>query len=248
MQLSWKRGFFRVWALLALTWVSFMGWHEYGIWDNYFISASRGFPSFPYDYAQIRECSKPFAIPLSTIWPEGQPFAGWKGGDEADFRGIDWPPQFRDAWGRAHVIVGSPGSKDYLDLVGRLPCVTCPASISKYDPFAAYADYVPSPEDLTKEAADEAAADRALRETPLKNNPAWPADSSELRRLWRGVMVGWQVNECWHFAPTWQRIAFEVSENWPLVNDSVSHILLPPLTLLVAGYIFGWIVRGFRTI
>jgi hypothetical protein len=29
MQLSWKRGFLRVWAVLAIIWVTFFGWREY---------------------------------------------------------------------------------------------------------------------------------------------------------------------------------------------------------------------------
>jgi hypothetical protein len=188
-----------------------------------------------------------FAIPLSTIWPDGKPFAGWKGDHEAaSFPGIHLPPQFRDAWGRAHVIVGFPGSKGYLELVGWLPCVKCPAYISKYDPYAEFPSFVPPPEVRAEEKARIADLDRDLDQAPLKHNNTWTEDSIELKTLSRAVIVGWEVAECWQYAPTWQRLAFEVSENWPLVEDSASRILVPPFALLIAGYILGWIVRGFR--
>jgi hypothetical protein len=29
MQLSWGRGFFRIWTVLAIIWVTVLGWHEY---------------------------------------------------------------------------------------------------------------------------------------------------------------------------------------------------------------------------
>jgi hypothetical protein len=102
--------------VLALAWVGLMAWNEYRVWNSYLTSILRGFPSFPHDYAQIEECVRPFAIPLSTIWPDGKPFAGWKGRHEEQFPGLTSPPQYLDALGRAHVIVGSTGSKNYLEL------------------------------------------------------------------------------------------------------------------------------------
>jgi hypothetical protein len=91
MKIDWRRGFFRAWVALALAWVGFSGWNEYRVWDSYLISLSHGFPSFPHDYAEA-----------------------------ASYPGIQLPARFRDAWGRVHVIIGAPGSKDYLELVGRL--------------------------------------------------------------------------------------------------------------------------------
>jgi hypothetical protein len=247
MKIEWQRGFFRAWTALALAWVGFVGWNEYRMWDSYFISLSRGFPSFPQDYAQFDECVKPFPIQLSTVWPDGKPFAGWKGDHEAaSFPGIHLPPQFRDAWGRAHVIVGSLGSENYLELVGRLPCVTCPAYISKYDPYAEFSSFVPSPEAMAEEEAKVAHLDKHLDQESLKHNSAWTEDSTELKTLWRAVIVGSEVAGCWQYAPAWQRLAFEISENWPLVKDSASRVLVPPFALLIAGYILGWIVRGFQ--
>jgi hypothetical protein len=37
-----------------------------------------------------------------------------------------------------------------------------------------------------------------------------------------------------------------VTENWPELTSALRLILLPPLAVLIAGFIFGWIVRGFR--
>jgi hypothetical protein len=53
MKIEWRRGFFRAWVVLALAWIGLTGWNEYLKWDNYLISLSRGFPSFPHDYAQL---------------------------------------------------------------------------------------------------------------------------------------------------------------------------------------------------
>jgi hypothetical protein len=94
--------------------------------------------------------------------------------------------------------------------------------------------------------AQIAEPDRDLDQEPLNHNSAWAEDSTELKTLWRAVIVGWEVAGCWQYAPTWQRLAFEISENWPLVKDSASRVLVPPFALLIAGYILGWIVRGFR--
>jgi hypothetical protein len=195
MKIEW-RGFFRAWAVLALAWVGLMGWNEYWVWDSYLISISRGFPSYPHDYAQIEECVLPFPIPLSTIWPDGKPFAGWKGRHEEEFPGIHLPPQFIDALDRAHVILGSPGSKNYLELVGRLPCITCPAYLSKYDPYSEFEPYVPSLEVIAKTEATAAKLDRDLDLEPFKHNAAWTADSIELKTVWRAVIVGREVAKC----------------------------------------------------
>jgi hypothetical protein len=59
-------------------------------------------------------------------------------------------------------------------------------------------------------------------------------------------MILRQVEDCVAAAPIMQRVAFEVSENWPLAEDSASRILVPPLALLIAGGILGWVVKGFR--
>ena len=31
MRISWKRGFLRMWTLLALAWVIFFGWRQYSV-------------------------------------------------------------------------------------------------------------------------------------------------------------------------------------------------------------------------
>ena len=58
----------------------------------------------------------------------------------------------------------------------------------------------------------------------------------------------WQkVKDCEAAKPLVQRIALGVTENWSYLRNSLQLILLPPLAVLMASFIFGWIVvRGFR--
>src|SRR5262245_16850517 len=46
--------------------------------------------------------------------------------------------------------------------------------------------------------------------------------------------------------PLMQRVTLRVTENWSELTSALRLILLPPLAVLIAGFIFGWIVRGFR--
>jgi hypothetical protein len=65
MQLSWKRGFLRVWAVPAIIWVTFFGWREYSI-QRWWAAPSSG------------ECWDRLAK-----WPDGKPFGPWD--DFSDF-------------------------------------------------------------------------------------------------------------------------------------------------------------------
>jgi hypothetical protein len=67
MQLSWKRGFLRIWTVLAIMWITFFGWREYSI-QWWWAAPSSG------------ECWDRLAK-----WPDGKPFGPWD-----DFP--DFPP------------------------------------------------------------------------------------------------------------------------------------------------------------
>ena len=58
----------------------------------------------------------------------------------------------------------------------------------------------------------------------------------------------WQkVKDCEAAKPLVQRIALGVTENWSYLRSSLQLILLPPLAVFMASFIFGWsVVRGFR--
>jgi hypothetical protein len=79
-----------------------------------------------------------------------------------------------------------------------------------------------------------------------KKNGEWAADSIAERNRWRESI--WQkVKDCEAAKPLVQRIALGVTENWSYLISSLQLILLPPLVVLMASFIFGWIVvRGFR--
>ena len=53
--------------------------------------------------------------------------------------------------------------------------------------------------------------------------------------------------DCEAAKPLVQRIALGVTENWSYLISSLQLILLPPMAVLMASFIFGWtVVRGFR--
>jgi hypothetical protein len=63
-------------------------------------------------------------------------------------------------------------------------------------------------------------------------------------KIWDEV---WQkVWDCEAAKPLTQRVARRATENWSDLISSLELILLPPLVVLIAGFIFGWIVKGFR--
>ena len=79
-----------------------------------------------------------------------------------------------------------------------------------------------------------------------KKNGEWAADSIAERNRWRESI--WQkVKDCEAAKPLVQRIALGVTENWSYLRSALQLILLPPLAVFMASFIFGWIVvRGFR--
>jgi hypothetical protein len=83
-----------------------------------------------------------------------------------------------------------------------------------------------------------------------KKENAWAADSIPERNRWRDIVTQ-KLRDCEAASdaakPIMQRLTLTVSESWPILKESLSRIFLPPLALLIAGWILGWIVRGFRT-
>jgi hypothetical protein len=54
-----------------------------------------------------------------------------------------------------------------------------------------------------------------------------------------------KIAECRAAKPISERLAFIAAGYWLNIKASLPLALLPPLALLLAGYIFGWIVKGF---
>jgi hypothetical protein len=78
-----------------------------------------------------------------------------------------------------------------------------------------------------------------------KKEGAWAANAIAERNRWREKI--WQeVKDCEAAKPVVQRIAVRVTENWSQLTSALQFILWPPLVVLIAAFIFGWIVRGFR--
>jgi hypothetical protein len=71
-------------------------------------------------------------------------------------------------------------------------------------------------------------------------------DSSSERDRWRDT-VRMKLGDCEAAKPILRRLKLTASDYWPALRDSLSLILLPPLALLIAGWLLAWTVRGFRT-
>lgn len=75
-----------------------------------------------------------------------------------------------------------------------------------------------------------------------KKNGEWAADAIVERNRWRETI--WQkVKDCEAAKPLVQRVALGVTENWSYLRSTLQLILLPPLVVLSAWFMFGWIVR-----
>jgi hypothetical protein len=47
--------------------------------------------------------------------------------------------------------------------------------------------------------------------------------------------------------PILQHVSYLISSDWDVLKSSISIVLLPPLALLIAGCVFNWIIKGFRS-
>jgi hypothetical protein len=81
-------------------------------------------------------------------------------------------------------------------------------------------------------------------------NEAQPANQLpdiqvENRNLWR-VQIRQKLSDCEAAAPLMHRVSLKVSDMWSSLKHSLPIIFLPPLALLIVGYIIGWVAQGFR--
>jgi hypothetical protein len=78
-----------------------------------------------------------------------------------------------------------------------------------------------------------------------KKENAWAADSIPERNRWRDIVTQ-RLKDCEAAQPITQRLTRTVSDYWPALKGSLFLMFLPPLALLIAGWLLGWIVSGFR--
>jgi hypothetical protein len=73
-------------------------------------------------------------------------------------------------------------------------------------------------------------------------------DSNMERNRWAEA-IRQKLLECEAAAPIMQRMPVKLTRilSQPGWKESLPILLLPPFALLIAGYIIGWVVRGFRT-
>jgi hypothetical protein len=78
-----------------------------------------------------------------------------------------------------------------------------------------------------------------------RSKHAWAADSILERNRWAAA-IREKLRECQAAAPVMERVSLKAVHIWSSLENSLPIILLPPIALLIAGYIIGWVVRGFR--
>jgi hypothetical protein len=78
-----------------------------------------------------------------------------------------------------------------------------------------------------------------------KKNHAWSADSIPDRNGWRHATKQ-KLMDCEAASPLTHRLLRRMANVWSSLEDSLAVIFLPPMALLIAGYAFGWVARGFR--
>jgi hypothetical protein len=73
---------------------------------------------------------------------------------------------------------------------------------------------------------------------------AWSADSIPERNKWVAV-VRQKLVDCEDAQSLVERLPRQADRFWFSLKNSLTFILLPPLALLVVGWITGWVIRGF---
>jgi hypothetical protein len=74
---------------------------------------------------------------------------------------------------------------------------------------------------------------------------AWAPDQIPERNRWVAA-TRQKLRECEATAPIIRRLSVMLTRIRSSLKDSLLIILLPPFALLIAGYVIGWVVRGFR--
>ncbi|SHJ97582.1 hypothetical protein SAMN05444159_2062 [Bradyrhizobium lablabi] len=78
-----------------------------------------------------------------------------------------------------------------------------------------------------------------------KKKGAWQASSIPERNRWVAATTQ-KLIACEAAAPIMQRLARQVTRIWDSEKDDAALLSLPPLGLLIMGWIIGWIGRGFH--
>jgi hypothetical protein len=81
--------------------------------------------------------------------------------------------------------------------------------------------------------------------TENKKNHAWSADNIAERNRWRGYVRA-KAQECAAATPIGNQFLPRLYIIWSDLRNSLSLIFLPPLALLIAGYVFWRVASGFR--
>lgn len=78
----------------------------------------------------------------------------------------------------------------------------------------------------------------------IRKKGAWSADSISERNKWATV-TRQKLIDCEAAQSIMERLLRQADRIWFTLKDSLTFILLPPVALLIMGWITGWIVRGF---
>jgi hypothetical protein len=92
-------------------------------------------------------------------------------------------------------------------------------------------------------AGDE--ADFAENVEINKKKGAWRADEIPARNRWV-AQIRQKLIDCEAAAPLVQRLSRQAINIWDSLKDDIALIFLPPIALLITGWIIGWIAKGFR--
>jgi hypothetical protein len=78
-----------------------------------------------------------------------------------------------------------------------------------------------------------------------KERHAWAADSIAVRNQWvHGVRQ--KLADCESSRSTLHLLSLRIHDIWFTLMHSLHIIILPPIVVLIAGFLFGWVARGFR--
>ena len=140
---------------------------------------------------------------------------------------INWARGFFRAWAVLAVWISGSGWHAYTTASWSQPEDDCWEQIAKWPdgkPFdewerGGFVDYVPNDEPNRRQ-------------------------NKIFEEVWRKIKDCGTAKEA--AKPLMQRVTLRVTENWSELTSALRLILLPPLAVLIAGLVLGWIVKGFR--